>query len=176
MVKKVVGLIVVLSLILAGGSIFTAFSHSQEKEVEVPSIPGITVEDTRPNGCVDCHQKDGDQSHPSLTLLIQEWTEEVSSELVEKAQAAASSEVTFKGKHPDVGAMISTIPEDCLTCHSKQSAKMIGAPELGRLTHLIHLVGGAENDFITGYQGQCVQCHALDKETGEWTIKNGKAQ
>ncbi len=174
MVKKVVSLIVVLLLILAGGSIFAAFSHSEEKEVEVPSIPGITVEDTRPNGCVDCHRKDGHQSHPSLTLLIQEWTKEVSSELLEKAQAAAPSGVTLKGKHSDVRAMITTIPKDCLTCHSKQSAKMIGAPELGRLMHLTHLVGGAENDFITGYQGQCVQCHTLNKETGELTIKNGE--
>jgi cytochrome c553 len=170
--KRVMGLIVVLSLILAGGSIFAVFS--QGKEAEMPNIPGITVEDTRPNGCVDCHRKDGSERSP-LKLLIKEWTKGVSSELLEKARAAAPAGVELKGKHADTVAMTNTVPQDCLVCHSKQGAKMIGAPELGRLMHLTHLVGGAENEFITGYQGQCVQCHALNKETGELTIKNGEA-
>ncbi len=170
--KRVMRLIVVLSLILAVGGMFAIFS--QGKEGEMPNIPGITVEDTRPNGCVDCHRKDGSESSP-LKLLIKEWTKEVSSELLEKARAAAPAGVELKGKHADTVAMTNTVPKDCLICHSKQSAKTMGAPELGRLMHLIHLAGGEENEFITEYQGQCVHCHALNIETGELTIKNGEA-
>lgn len=170
--KKVMRLIVVLSLILAVGGMFAVFS--QGKEAEVPGIPGITVEDTRPNGCVDCHRKDGSE-RSSLKLLIEEWTKEVSSELLEKARAAAPAGAELKGKHADTVAMTNTVPKDCLICHSKQSAKAMGAPEFGRLMHLTHLAGGEKNEFITGYQGQCVHCHALNTETGELTIKNGEA-
>ena len=170
--KKIMRLVVVVSLILAVGSMVAAFS--QGKEAEMPSIPGITVEDTRPDGCVDCHRQDGSE-RSSLKLLIKEWTKEVSSELLEKAQAAAPAGVELKGKHADTVAMTNTVPKDCLTCHSKQSAKIIGAPELGRLMHLTHLVGGEENEFITEYEGQCVHCHILNKETGELIIKNGEA-
>jgi cytochrome c553 len=170
--KRVMRLIVVLSLILAVGSMFAVLS--QGKEAETPDIPGITVEDTMPNGCVDCHRRDGSESSP-LKLLIKEWTKEVSSELLEKAQAAAPAGVELKGKHADTVAMTNTVPKDCLVCHSEEMSKALGAPELARLMHLIHLVGGEENEFISEYEGQCVHCHTLNKETGELTIKNGEA-
>ncbi len=169
--KRAIHLIVVVSLILAVGSMFAAFS--QGKEAEIPRIPGITVEDTRPNGCVDCHREDGSEK-PALKTLIKEWTEEVPSELLEKAQAAAPAGVELKGKHADIVAMIANIPMDCLTCHSEKMSKAINAPELARLMHLIHFAGGEENEFITEYEGQCVQCHTLNKETGELTIQNAE--
>ncbi|MFQ5834507.1 MAG: cytochrome c3 family protein [bacterium] len=161
-------------LLIVGGTAFITFG--QEEQPKVPEIPGITVEDAKPQGCVDCHRKVSPERDYRLTVHAEEWTKEVPSELLKKAQAAAPPGVTMKGKHPEIGAVITTIPKDCLTCHSEQTAKTIGAPPFVRLLHLIHLVGGEENHFVTNYQGQCTHCHSLNKATGEWTIKSGKEQ
>ena len=139
-------------LLLMGGVGLVTFS--QEGEVVVPEIPGITVEDVEVSGCVDCHRQVDDERDYRLSTSLKQLAEE--------------------GKHPDVSAMASTIPEDCVICHSEQMAEGMGTDPLGPMMHKIHLVGGADNHFITGYEGQCTHCHALDKEIGGFSIKSGE--
>jgi hypothetical protein len=153
MLKKalLMSLTVVVAVTLSGVWI----ASGQEEEVKVPAIPGITVEDPKPSGCVDCHRKVNEERDYRLTSYIKE--------LVEKEE------------HPDVVAAVNTIPDDCLMCHSKTAAKGIGTEPFATLLHKVHLVGGEENHFITIYQGECTLCHALNPQTGEWRIKSGKA-
>lgn len=157
MLKKLLlmGLTVVIGVTLTLTLTGTWVALGQEEEVKLPDIPGITVKDPKPNGCVDCHRKVSEERDYRLTRYI--------------------GELAKKGEHPDVVAAINTIPTDCMMCHSKSAAKDIGTEPFAALLHKIHLVGGKENHFITKYQGKCTYCHALNKETGEWRIKSGKA-
>lgn len=150
MLKKflIVGLIVSTGITVTGIPIVFG-----QEETALPEIPGITVEDSKPNGCVDCHRKVSEERDYRLTRHIEELAK--------------------KGEHPNVVASISTIPTDCLVCHSKSAAKNLGTDPFTTLLHKIHLVGGKENHFITEYQGKCTYCHALNKETGKWRIKSG---
>jgi len=153
--KRVVLTVLLLGtvvLLLMGGVGLVTFS--QEEELSVPEIVGITVEDVNVNGCVDCHNNDSADSDYRLSTTIKELSEQ--------------------GKHSDVSAMVNIIPNDCVMCHSEQMAEGMGTEPLGPMMHKIHLVGGADNYFITGYEGQCTHCHALDKETGEFSIKSGE--
>lgn len=143
-----------LILLLVGGIALVTFG--QQGESVVPEIPGITVDDVKVNGCVDCHYKDSADSDHRLSTTLKELSEQ--------------------GKHSDVSAMVNTIPNDCLMCHSEQMAEGMGTEPLGLMMHKMHLVGNTENHFITGYQGQCTHCHAFEEETGEFTIKSGKEE
>lgn len=147
-----IGLIIAVAVTLTG-TWWTALG--QEEEEKLPEIPGITIEDSKPNGCVDCHRKASQERDYRLTSFVAQLTE--------------------KGEHPNVVATINTIPTDCMMCHSKPAASNVGTEPFVTLLHKIHLVGGKENHFITHYQGKCTYCHALNKETGEWRIKSGKA-
>ena len=139
-------------LLLIGGVSFVTFS--QEGELSVPEIAGITVEDVNVSGCVDCHYKESDETDYRLSTSLGELVEE--------------------GKHPDVSAMVNTIPDDCVMCHSEQMAEGMGTEPLGPMMHKIHLVGGADNYFITGFEGQCTHCHGFDEATGGFSIKSGE--
>jgi hypothetical protein len=145
-------LLVGTSLLLVGGIAFVTFG--QQGEPAMPEIPGITVDDVKVSGCVDCHYKESDERDYRLSTSLGELVEE--------------------GKHPDVSAMVNTIPDDCVMCHSEQMAEGMGTEPLGPMMHKIHLVGGAENHFIAGYQGQCTHCHGFNEETGGFSIKSGE--
>jgi len=138
----VIGLIVVVATALTG-LWWTAFGQG---EVKLPEIPGITVEDPKPNGCVDCHRKVSEERDYRLTRYIEKLAKEE--------------------EHPDVVAAINTIPNDCTMCHSESAAENMGTEPFATLLHKLHLVGGKENHFITHYQGKCTYCHALNMETG----------
>jgi len=161
------------ALVLAFGVGITVLTQ----EEEVPAIPGITVEDDHPNGCVNCHRERPDIGRDfRLSTYIEEWaTEGASEEIIELAQAAWP-EASLTGKHPNVAGMVATqeIPGVCVTCHAEGSDK-----PLDRYLHLQHFYGGAENHFVTLYGGYCTQCHtvALDLENppaGGIGIKTGK--
>ena len=139
-------------LLLMGGVGLVTFS--QEEELSVPEIVGITVDDVNVNGCVDCHQKESDETDYRLSTSLKGLVEEE--------------------KHPDVAAMVNIIPNDCVMCHSEQMAEGMGTEPLGPMMHKTHLVGGAENYFIVGFQGQCTHCHGFKEDTGEFTIKSGE--
>ncbi len=139
-------------LLLVGGIAFVTFG--QQGEPAMPEIPGITVDDVKADGCVDCHYKESDEKDYRLSTSLKELSEQ--------------------GKHPDVSAMMTTVPDDCVMCHSEQMAEGMGTEPLGPMMHKIHLVGGADNHFITSYQGQCTHCHGFEEGTGEFSIKSGE--
>lgn len=173
MLKRGVTFAVALALALAVGSGIAVFTQ----EDEVPAIPGVTVKDEHPNGCVDCHRKrpDIDQDF-RLSVQIEEWATEGVPEDFFKLIQAAWPDADLQGKHPDVAGMIASqeIPTICMNCHSADSNM-----PLSRDLHTAHFHGGAENHFITGYQGRCTQCHQLNLDVenppiGTMTIKTGK--
>ncbi len=141
-----------IALLMVAGTTFVTFG--QEEGSAVPEIPGITADDAHVNGCVDCHRKASEDSDYRISTYIKELAGE--------------------GKHPDVTAMVNTIPDDCLVCHGETTAEGMGTDPLARILHRIHLVGAEENHFVTGYQGQCTHCHALDKDTGRISTKSGE--
>ena len=133
-------------------------------------IPGITAKDAYPNGCVDCHVagKDGDMR---LSTLMSKLTSAVPAPLVDKAKAASADPSKIKGKHLAVPNVKANTPQTCLTgCHKRGSTI---APPFAQLMHAIHLVGGAQNKFLTTYQGECTHCHRLDPKTGTWKLASG---
>ncbi len=132
-------------------------------------IPGLTVDDKHPNACVDCHVNMVKMKMDvRLSTLLKK---KVSAGLLKKAQAAAPEGVKLKGKHPKVKVAGKQVPKSCLGCHKETSKK---APPFARLMHQIHLIGGKDNHFMTIYQGQCTECHKLDKSTGAWSVPSGK--
>lgn len=136
-------------------------------------IPGLTAEDAYPNGCVDCHVND-EGTAVRFSVLLSEWLAEVAPDLMERAVASSPARAELEGVHPEVEADdLQDIPGSCIDCHKRRRRE---APEMGRLMHLTHLVGGADNTFLTEYGGQCTHCHKLDAETGEWANPSGPEQ
>ena len=109
-----------------------------------PFLPGLTVDDDHPNGCVDCHKVDGDDDDRLNTKL------------------------TAKG-HVDISMIVRTVPNDCYMCHKEGAA----AGPLSLETHTAHYSNPAENQFIEFYQGACLQCHSLDTQAGVMSVKSG---
>lgn len=163
--------------------------HEKKKpEMPLPEIPGITIKDEKPNGCVDCHKnypeykKDG-----RLSTSIKEWaTEGVEQELVDIARTTATKKKKIKGKHPDISKSMqkqgAKIPTLCLHCHEPRWYKKLfelvinkEAPPFEKMIHTIHLTG-KENHFLSKYKGYCTHCHAMDVKTGEMSLKIGAEQ
>lgn len=169
MIKTLSLLVIALSI---SSAVFSAMGQDKPKSAQAPpparKIPGVTTEDAFPRACVDCHT-----NHPELNLdarlssLMKGWNNKVEPELLAKAQAAAPSGVTLKGKHPVAAFALKNIPAGCLTCHSKKSTL---APPFAQMLHKIHLTGGEQNFFLTVYQGECTHCHKLNAETGLWSL------
>ena len=136
---KQLGIVLLALTVLAIGSIILMGSGDGKAY-----LPGITTADEHPNGCVDCHVQTGDNDYRLNTEL------------------AASD------KHPDVSAIIRTVPTDCLMCHKE------GAPAgaLSVLVHKNHYENPEENHFIAYYQGECLQCHTLEAN-GVMRVKSG---
>ncbi len=134
-------------------------------------IPGINAEDRFPRGCVDCHVNMPEQQMDvRLSTLLAKSADRVRPELLARVSAAAPAEVRLKGKHPVVAAALQDIPSGCLSCHGKGSKT---APPFAEMMHLIHLVGGEGNHFMTLFQGECTHCHKFDAMTGTWRVPSG---
>ena len=149
-----------------------AASREPGPEMKLSDIPGITTPDKTPHACVDCHI-----NHPEmkmdfrLTKTLAQWQAGVTPEILGKAKAATLAGAALTGKHPDVQALVKTIPDDCLMCHSRDSKQ---APPFSRLLHAIHLVGGKDNHFLSMLNGTCTNCHKLDEKTGAWRVGSGQ--
>jgi cytochrome c5 len=113
-----------------------------------PVLPGITSKDNYPNGCVDCHKKDGATDNRLNAVLAK-----------------------IKG-HPDISKVVKTIPADCEMCHKGGTGK---APLIAQVAHEFHYKEAATNVFVTTYGGQCLNCHALVVDTGVMKTKPGPA-
>jgi len=136
----------------------------------IRQIPGITAKDAYPNGCVDCHVK-GKDDDMRMSALMAKWVSGPSAALVQKSKAASVDPAKIKGKHPAMANVKTNVPQTCLAgCHKKGSTI---APPFGQLMHLIHLVGGGQNRFLSASQGECTHCHKLDQKTGAWKVASG---
>jgi hypothetical protein len=110
-----------------------------------PFLPGITVTDEHPNGCVDCHKASGGNDYRMNVELA-----------------------NVEG-HPKVDAIVKNVPQDCLMCH-KEGAK---AGALNNIVHRDHYRNANDNHFVSFYQGACLNCHSVNPDSGEMTVKGG---
>lgn len=142
-----------------------------KQEMKLSDIPSITTPDRTPNACVDCHKVYPEMKFDGrLSTVIAGWKVKPDLKILEKARAAAPIGKTITGEHPDIKALVKTIPDDCLMCHVRDSRV---APPFAKLLHEIHLVGGKENHFLTLANGTCTSCHKLDQKTGTWRLGSG---
>lgn len=130
---------------------------------------GLAAVDPYPNGCVSCHALDkGSGADERLSVALKAWTAgKIEPTLFAKSKAAAPAGLTLKGKHPAAEDSLEDIPGACLDCHDAGSRK---APPFVRLMHLVHLTGGVNNAYVTTFKSDCMHCHKLDTQTGEWSM------
>jgi cytochrome c553 len=125
--------------------------------------------DAVPGACVDCHVKTA-EADLRLSVLMAAMTRQVEAPLLARLQAAAPKGVKLKGKHPNVAALMKSIPDGCLKCHARTSKSI---PALSQLLHVIHLAPGEENDRFAKAAGSCASCHKLNPATGAQVIPSG---
>jgi hypothetical protein len=143
-----------------------AVGQAASQAPAIRQIPGLTSKDAYPNGCVDCHVAGKDGGDMRISALMATWTKAVPMALIEKARAASVDASKIKGKHPAMANVKANVPQTCLTgCHKPGSTI---APPFAQLMHVIHLVGGNSNRFLTANQGECTHCHKLNQKTGTW--------
>jgi cytochrome c553 len=111
-----------------------------------PFLPGLTVKDETPGGCVDCHKNAGAGKDTRLNVSLP----------------------TAVKDHPDIAKIVKTVPTDCGMCH-KPGQK---AGDLGPRIHVVHYAQPEANTFVTVYQGACLNCHALG-DSGTISVKSG---
>ena len=164
----VLGVLIVMSLPL-----FPNVGIADNKQKQLPparKIPGLTIKDKFPKGCVDCHINMPDiKQDERISTLMSKWNKNVETKLLKKAQAVSKAGVTLKGIHPPASESLKDIPAACITCHSKRTET---APPLTALLHAIHLTGGDDNHFLTIFQGECTHCHKMNVIKGDWTVPN----
>ena len=108
-------------------------------------LPGVTVSDDFPNGCVDCHSGES-------------GGEDTLNELMSDLEG-----------HPNVEKIMKQLPTDCYMCHKEN----MPAGPINYATHLSHYGDPDESDFINEYDGACLNCHSIDLDTGEIIVKSG---
>jgi hypothetical protein len=130
---------------------------------------GLAAVDPYPKGCVSCHVLDKDKGvDERLSVALKEWTAgKIEPGLLAKSKATAPTGLTLKGKHPAAEDSLEDIPGACLDCHDAGSKK---APPFVRLLHLVHLAGGVNNTYVTTFKSDCMHCHKLNTQTGEWSM------
>jgi hypothetical protein len=135
-----------LVLLDAAGFVVAALVLMAADNAKPPYLPGITVTDEHPNGCVDCHKSQGEGQDFRLNVSLAKL-----------------------GKHPKIDAIVKKLPEDCMMCH-KEGGKVAA---LNIMLHKAHYEKGAESPFIKFYQGACLNCHKLDAASGKMSVKSG---
>ncbi len=113
-------------VVLLLGSIFL----SMDRAYADSPLPGINAEDKHPNGCVDCHVDAGGGNDYRINVELKKVTD-----------------------HPDVGAMMNTLPKDCYMCHKQGGA----ANPINTITHKQHYANPGKNVFIAEYNGSCLE-------------------
>jgi formate-dependent nitrite reductase cytochrome c552 subunit len=139
--------------------------------VAAPAM-AVAAVDPYPTGCVSCHVVDKAKgADHRLSVALGKWSAgKVDAGLLAKAKASAPAGLALKGKHPSAADSLEDIPSGCLDCHSTDSKK---APPFSRLLHLVHLTGGATNTYVTTFKSDCMNCHKLSTQTGEWSMPSG---
>ena len=139
--------------------------------VALPMMARAAV-DPYPTGCVGCHALDKAKgTDERLSVVLKEWTAgKIEPGLLAKSKASAPAGLVLKGRHPAAEDSLEDIPGACLDCHDAGSKK---APPFAQLLHLVHLVGGVNNAYVTTYKSDCMHCHKLNTQTGEWSMPSG---
>ena len=135
-----------LTILLAVAGVAGAVLVLMAADNAKPYLPGITVTDDHPNGCVDCHKNQGEGKDYRLNVSL--------------AQT---------GEHPKIDAIVKKLPQDCMMCH-KEGGKVAA---LNLMLHKAHYEKASESAFIQFYQGACLNCHKLDAASGKMSIKSG---
>ena len=161
---------VAVCLILA--TLHQVNAAESETTTSLRNIPGITADDMFPMGCVDCHLNFTDKNMDTrISTSLAKWEEGAESKLLAKAQAATSKETVLTGKHPAAKESLADIPKTCIECHNSMSPK---APVFSQMVHLIHLMGGQDNHYMTIFKGECTHCHKFDSTAGKWLTPSGR--
>ena len=108
-------------------------------------LPGLTVADEHPNGCVDCHKDQGAGKDYRLNVSLAKIT-----------------------GHPKIDALVKKLPDSCAICH-KAAGKV---SPLDIIMHKVHYQDFEKNPFVQVYQGACLNCHQLDAASGKLTMKS----
>lgn len=136
---------ILVFLLLAGG-VTTAILIFVAADNDKPFLPGVTVADEHPNGCVNCHTLAGEGGDYRLNVEL----------------------ANVEG-HPKIDAIVKTVPNDCLMCHKQGTT----AGPLNLITHRDHYRNPNDNAFIRVYQGACLNCHRVNPGSGVMTVKSG---
>jgi len=108
---------------------------------------GSAVANDNSQGCVDCHiQKQG-----STDLRLGPLLDQIGHGPVERSR---------------------NVPRDCIRCHRSSDVEEL--PPFNALIHSIHYDVPKTNTFVTKFGGDCRECHAMDADEGEATVKGGK--
>ena len=134
-----------LFFILLVGAVATATVFLVAADNNKPYLPGVTVTDEHPGGCVDCHKVSGNDDY------------------------RLNVELANLSGHPKIDAIVKNVPQDCLMCH-KEGAK---AGPLNLITHRDHYHNPGDNAFINFYQGACLNCHSVSPGSGKMAVKSG---
>ena len=126
--------------VLAGATVFLVGADNDK-----PFLPGVTVADDHPNGCVDCHKVSAGNDY------------------------RLSVELAKVDGHPNIDAIVKIIPKDCLMCHKEGT----NAGPLNLIAHKGHYRNPGDNAFVNHYQGACLNCHSVNPGSGKMTIKSG---
>lgn len=159
-----------IALILSLCSTFLSTTISAEPVVS--EIPGLTVEDPFPRGCVDCHiERPEERMDVRISTRMRAWSERVEAKVLERVQAIMTGTVKLSGRHPRLSEQTyRNIPATCMQCHS---ATQRTVPRMGPMLHALHLIGGQENHFLTLFGGECTHCHKFEADSGTWSIPSG---
>ena len=136
----------VLCLVVGLAIFGGAAALSAQSAGATPFLPGVAAKDPFPNGCVDCHKDQGDGK--DFTVI---------------------AELAKINGHPKIDKIVKVVPKDCLICH-KGGPK---PPAFNMAMHKVHFEKPAENRFVTEYKGACLNCHSLNLDTGEMSVKSG---
>lgn len=136
--RRILRILVVLGCFCAAVIVLTGQDNT-------PVLPGITAPDEHPRGCVDCHVNAGAGNDHRMNV-----------------------ELAKGGKHPNIDAIVKTVPTDCTMCH-----KAGAAGPLQLVAHKLHYREPDDNVFVNNYGGACLQCHSLDANSGNMTMKSG---
>ena len=171
MKKPILGYCLIFSVVIAATlTLIPGVGKAEKDPMKLPparKIPGLTMEDKFPKGCVDCHINMPDINQDErISTLMSRWYKNAGAKLLDKAKAVTQSGIGLKGIHPPASESLKDIPAACIACHSEKDSK---APPLVPLLHSIHLTGGEDNHFLTIFQGECTHCHKMDPGKGIWS-------
>jgi len=160
-----------------------SFVIATQPKFPVPDkIPGVTVADPAPRGCVDCHTSDkADDPLAKLSVLMDAYNKSGAPASVKAAaqaavKAAGGDPAKITGKHPVGGAMFKgqDLPKACLQCHGGDGKSI---PRLEAMLYLLKyadfkdgtFVTPATTDFVKKLGGWCTACHTFEG----WKEKDG---